>query len=324
MESKGLKFKIVYVLVSHLKDTYAEQCYLSIYSLRKVHPVSSVTIVMDNDTHQELSGVRKELLEMADDVVVVDFEDDVTPMVRSRVLKTTLRQRIEGDFMFLDCDTVCVKPLYELNSILSSCGGGIYAVQDCHVPVHGMSPGNIAYHTANANKIGYDIEKEDEHFFNSGMQLVTDSKESHQFYEKWNDNYLRWLQQACVRTDQATMSLTNGQMGHVIKRLPVKFNFQISATIYKLKSACIIHYFATGCPENGGIFPLQNQSLLRELRDDPEKVKRITDKCMENPINSLDYFKLMCGYVEYNQRLRKMAHVICKCLIGLKVKLLKK
>lgn len=119
-----LKFKIVYVLVSHLNDTYAEQCYLSIRSLRKMHPSAYITIVTDNATRDELAGVRKELTRMADDVVVVDFDDDVTPVVRSRLLKTTLRRRIEGDFLFLDCDTICVKPLNELNELLSDCGGG--------------------------------------------------------------------------------------------------------------------------------------------------------------------------------------------------------
>lgn len=194
MNNQELKFKIVYVLVSHIKDTYAEQCYLSIYSLRKFHPNSSITIVMDSDTHHELEGVRKELLNMADEVVVVDFDDEVTPMVRSRFLKTTLRQRIKGDFLFLDCDTICVKSLYEINGVLkgvlNGSEGSIYAVQDCHVPVHRMSPGNIAYHTSNANKLGYDINEEDEFFFNSGIQLVKDNEVSHRFYKKWHDNYV--------------------------------------------------------------------------------------------------------------------------------------
>lgn len=202
-------------------------------------------------------------------------------------------------------------------------GGVIYAVRDCHVPFHCMSPENIAYHTANAKKIGYDIEKEDEHFFNSGVQLVRDCDESRRFYEKWNEHYVRWLKEG-VKTDQATMCLTNSESGHVIVPLPVKYNFQISATIYQLKSACIIHYFATGCPDNGAVFPLQNRDLLRELRSDPEKVKRIADLCIGNPAGSLDYLKQMYCYVNYNKRSRKIANAVCKSLIGLKVRLLKK
>lgn len=323
MDKLDLEFKIVYCLVSSLKDTYAEQCWVSIYSVRKIHPDAWITVVMDDTTHAEMEGIRKEILTMANEVIVEQFAEDVIPLVRSRVLKTTLRQRVQGDFLYIDTDTVCVKPLTGLNKLLED-GHSIHSVHDTHGPVHKMSPGNIEFHTKNAKMLGYDIMEEDNHFFNSGVSLVKDDEMAYRFYKSWNANYFKYLEKLNIKTDQATLSLTNREMEHVIHPMSKVYNFQIMATIYELKKACIIHYFVTGNTHNSGVFPMQNNDVLEMVRTNPIAVKNIVDEIIENPEDSLNYVLLMYNYVNYNSRLCEMTKKICKYLIQFKCLMLKK
>ena len=65
------------------------------------------------------------------EIIVVNVPDGMNKMHRSRYLKTTLRQHISGDFLFVDADTVITCDLSEIDEVDME----IAAVLDRHSPV---------------------------------------------------------------------------------------------------------------------------------------------------------------------------------------------
>ena len=99
--------QFLYVLVSKPEDYYYEQLLISVTSLRKHNPNAFVTVLVDNRTNETLCGpLRGRIKDLVQNIVVVDFDDNLNNTKRSRYLKTTMREHIQGDFLFVDCDTV--------------------------------------------------------------------------------------------------------------------------------------------------------------------------------------------------------------------------
>ena len=102
------------------------------------------------------------------------FEDCWSNHERSRLLKTNLRNIVEGDFLFIDTDTVIVGSLSDIDD----CEYNIACVPDKHVPISQHS------HRANidngARILGWHVD-DDLKYYNSGVVFVRDNDFTHKF-----------------------------------------------------------------------------------------------------------------------------------------------
>lgn len=121
--------KIVYAVVSNEKDIFLEQTLLSVYSLRLYNPEAHVILVVDEDTNKTIQGKRSEILKYITEKIIVKVPKEYTQVQKSRYLKTTLRQNIKGDFLFVDSDTIITDSLSEIDNLNIELG----AVKDLHV-----------------------------------------------------------------------------------------------------------------------------------------------------------------------------------------------
>ncbi|MCR5766190.1 MAG: hypothetical protein K6G09_09485 [Treponema sp.] len=80
----------------------------------------------DDKTAATLTGPRAVLKDAVDELKVLTLDEKFTPMLRSRYLKTVMRNVIDGDFLYMDSDIAIVGDL----SIPEEWRGGIYAVLD--------------------------------------------------------------------------------------------------------------------------------------------------------------------------------------------------
>ena len=96
-----MRTKIVYVVTSDETDVYLEQALLSVFSLRKHNPNAYVELVVDQNTNTTITGKRGEILKYIDNKVVVNVPEEYNKLSRSRWLKTSLRQHIKGDFLYI-------------------------------------------------------------------------------------------------------------------------------------------------------------------------------------------------------------------------------
>lgn len=273
--------KCVYIVTSDEEDLYLEQTYLSAYSLRHHNPDAEIVLVVDEKTERSLRGVRKEILGTVSRLCVISCPAHYSKMVTSRYLKTSLRQRIEGDYLFIDGDTIIADKLDAVDCFSFEIGAAI----DKHI--------NISDHTqkddiiSKAKRIGWDFNKWDGRYFNSGVMFVKDTKIAHELYEQWHNEWLFFSKKG-INIDQPSLNKINVQMGDIITELGGEWNCQIVDNGIKfLNRAKIIHYFASsigrGTDKDIAPYLFKNKGLYREIKEKglTEEIKELLDQPKE-------------------------------------------
>lgn len=229
-----MKTKIVYVLASSSSDFFYEQCLVSIKSAKVHNPSADIILVCDNKTKDSFVGLRSEIISLVSDVIDIHFDDAINNLERSRRMKVNLRSYINGDFLYIDSDTLIVQDLSDIDNCLFS----LAAILDghCRLKKHVM---RSYFYKQNLN-INPDIVNE-ESYFNGGVIYSKDDATSHQFYQKWARNYER-ANSIGVKIDEPALCLANQEMGHVIHELDGVWNCQIRFGALYLSSAKILHF----------------------------------------------------------------------------------
>ncbi len=259
-----MKTKIVYVLVSSEKDYYLEQAYVSMYSAKYHNPDAHVTLLVDKLTEESFVGRRKEMADCADELVVVDLDRNLSGMKRSRLLKTGVRLYVDGDFLFIDTDTIIAKSLADIDNIPYE----MAACNDTHAdfkdnPYRDMCVSHLGI-------LGLDITQE-KTYFNSGVIYVKDTLNTHKFYEAWNKNYQVSFDKK-VSMDQPSFCKTNIDMGHFIHVLDDVWNCELKHGIRFLKDAKVVHYLGTNkvVGELAPLFIMNDINVMKSIRDKKE------------------------------------------------------
>ena len=229
--------KYLFVLTSSPKDFYCEQTLVAIASLRVHNPGAFVTVLTDDKTAATLTGNRAVLKEAVDELKVVSIDDKFTPMQRSRYLKTSMRNVVDGDFLFIDSDTAIVGDL----SIPEEWRGGIYAVLDFHTNLSKAI--NRRKVLGNAKNMGFSPILNDE-LFNSGVIFVADTPEMHSFFEKWHELWLTCVSKG-FNFDMASFAEADFTFGYIIKKMPGEWNCQLAYGKKYLPQGKILHFFGS-------------------------------------------------------------------------------
>lgn len=277
-----MKTKVVYVLVSSPKDIYLEQAYVSIASLR--HHMGSdvnINILTDKITYSLLDDARKKMLDQVDDLVVVDLPTSFSAQNRSRILKTSCRQHIDGDFLFIDCDTVITKRLDSIDEIQAD----IAACHDSHSKFKDNPYRDLIL--KDCKRIGIDISNEKD-YFNSGVIFVKDSPKAHTFFELWNKFWLEGRSKG-VNVDQPTFAKSNLVLGNIIKPLNDVWNCEIIHGIRYLRDAKILHYLCTNSNQKNKsqeVFILKELKTLMQIKSSKQIPLEIS-VCFDDPFKGI-------------------------------------
>lgn len=254
-----MKTKLLYVLVSDYSDIYLEQAYISMYSAKFYMPDIHITLLTDKCTSQTFTGLRKEKMKYVDELVIINLDIGYTTAQRSRILKTSARKHINGDFLFIDTDTIIVKPLCDIDGVDCS----VCACWDSH-----SSFRSNPYRTMclkQGHLLNWPIENETD-YFNSGVIYAKDDKTAHEFYKQWNSFWLESHKMG-VDMDQPAFAKANYAMGHIVNRLDDVWNCELKHGVRYLKDAKIIHYLCTNKQSGSEVFLLNNQSVLEHLKE---------------------------------------------------------
>ena len=108
--------QVVYVITGdslQAAQRYVAGACLSMHSLRRFHPAASLVCACDRRMYQALHATSHPLLTLVDRLIECP---DVSggPVHRSRSIKTSLRGRLDGPFVYIDADTLISGPLDEL------------------------------------------------------------------------------------------------------------------------------------------------------------------------------------------------------------------
>lgn len=206
---------------------------LSAASLRISNPGARVTIVCDADTNRAIQKAKDPLPGDADEWLVCD-----TPpgdgAFRSKFLKTSLRERISGPFLFVDVDSI---------------------VRDDIAPIF-RSPGDIAGAPNHSREsISQQIWAGDQtmldemkwpirptFYVNSGVMLATESEGTHRLYRLWHEKWRTSQRQLRDSRDQPSLNAAIHEADVECTRLAIRFNAQIGANPIVVPDAAIWHY----------------------------------------------------------------------------------
>lgn len=253
-----MKTKIVYVVTCSEKNTYLEQALVSVYSARLHNPGAGIYIVTDKTSAEYIDSSRTEIKKYITDVLVFDTPEDYNPMKRSRYLKTNLRNLIEGDFVYIDTDTVICQPLDELDDFTDDVSG----VASLHRPY-------IVKERKKANEEfkKFDVEITDDFvYINGGFLVAKDTEIAHDLYNAWYDCWL-YCGTKGVFMDQWALHMAELKTGYKIKDVSGIWNCQLEARCLNyLHDAKILHFFSVGSDGKASPYLLRHDEIYNEIK----------------------------------------------------------
>lgn len=271
-----MKTQIVYTLVSSEKDYYLEELWVSLYSLRLFHPEATVKALVDEPTRVYMERFPA-LCDMITEIVVVPVPEKYSAKQRSRVIKTTVRNVIDGKYLFVDTDTVICKPLDGIDEL--SCD--IAAVPDGHLPLSEcmFPPTNIV------NQIFKTDVSNSKYWFNSGVMFVADNEQTRKFYKRWNENWTYSCFEKEQSQDQPALLATDKEFGYVIEKLPGIYNAQVAMSLKYFADAVIVHWWHMDFIENQDYSPYFSLQVYREVKQGggiTPHVEELIKKCKQS------------------------------------------
>ena len=231
-----MKTKIVYIVVSDETDIFLELALLSVFSLRKYNPDALVELVVDKDTEKTIYGKRSEIKKFVNYVVAVDVPETYNKGQKSRWLKTNLRNIINGDFIYIDTDTIITDSLEEIDKFDCEIG----AVKDQHTNIGLNEDKDTIIQWSKQDGWNY---FDDLVYFNGGVMYVKDCDFTHAFFREWNK---RWQNSSIKYSrlfDQSALAATNEFYHYPIKELGGEWNCQPTNGLPYIFKAKIMHYW---------------------------------------------------------------------------------
>ena len=257
-----MRTQIVYVLIASEQTLWGEEFWASLFSLRHFHPTVKVTVLVDSPTAEMIKG-KKELYSMITELKVIPVPDNYSNRLRSRTIKTSVRNLIDGDYLYIDTDTIITRPLDEIDNLPVK---NIAMVPE----LHGPFKNHITYnYICNDVKRIFNVDVSDSpYWFNAGVTFVRDNTFTRDFFKKWHEN---WEYSAFVKkqtSDMRALICTDKSYGYIIERLPDVYNSQIAMSIEYLYDAKIVHFW-----HMRGLFkhdenysPFCNHSIYQQIK----------------------------------------------------------
>jgi hypothetical protein len=273
--------KLLYVLTTSDEDTYYESALISIFSAKHNMQNCRISLLVDDRTDIVLEKRGMQLMQFVSEKIVVKFGRSISQEIRSRLLKTNMRNHVKGNFLYLDCDTLIADSLEDIDNINTP----IAAVIDGHTSLQNHPVIDIFKRQNHSFKYPFN---EVEQYFNSGVMFAMDCAEAKDFFSAWHKNYRAGLKEG-VTQDQPSLSKTNYESNSVIKELSGNWNCQIRLGAKYLKNLRILHLVSK---RNMPISILGDKKFLQKL-----KQEGLTEENKQLIINYEDTFYEPMGVV---------------------------
>jgi hypothetical protein len=225
---------VVYVLVYHGRGRYPVMTHVSASAARRVHPDARLVLVTDEETPPHLDRSHPRLPGLFDEVI--PFPADMPELrARSFYLKTRLRDLIAGDFVYLDSDTLPVRPFADVFER----EWDVALVQDRnhHCPVTPVYP---HWEVPRMKKLGWDNPLP--RYFNAGIGFYRDTAAARAVVADWQR---RWRQSYAAGDDwdQLALSCAAATVPANVLELPPAYNAMVTVHPAHARGARVYHFF---------------------------------------------------------------------------------
>ena len=249
--------KLVYTLVGSVGDVYLGQAIISAYTARKTNPSAKIVMVVDETTGNAIKTIPT-INDYFDDVVEVKVPDTLNKVQASRYLKTTLRQQIQGDYLYIDTDTVIIGDLSGCDALTADVAAVLdrHAVVEQHPTLSGVK--------IDLRTVGLAVEDLRSKYFNGGVMYLKDSVLAHNFYNCWHRHWDE-ARKSGHNIDQPPLAKANKECGYIIQELSGEWNCQmVDNFINIMDNAKVLHYFAS---HRRSPYKLYDEVLLKKVAE---------------------------------------------------------
>lgn len=229
---------IAYVLVSDGRGRYPAMAFVSASAARRLYPSARIVMVTDEDTPLRLRESHPQLLALFDHVAAPP-----TPMngahARGFYLKTRTRDVLTGDFVYLDVDTLPVRPFDDVFGR----DFDLAMVQDRnhHCPIDPVFP---HWEEPRMKKLGWEVPLA--RYFNTGVIFSRDTPAARRVWAEWQR---LWHESFATGDDwdQLALSVAIHNVPANVLELPPAYNAMVTAHPVHARGARVCHFF-TGNP----------------------------------------------------------------------------
>lgn len=275
------KMQVLYVLVSDERDNYYQQALISITSLRDLMPDIPIVLLVDDKTYNTLEEDRAELKHMCTAIRVVDCNSSMGNKEKSRFLKTSMRNLVDGDFLYVDTDTVFTNKV----SFLDLKDIELGAVRDMHGYVEWLFDRRNdrrqffkqKHFSSWIKPLTRDSFYSDfflkDKYYNSGVMWVRDTLKTRNFFKRWHENWLYNSNTCGFVFDQPPLAKTNYEFNNFITELDGTWNCQAMTGVNFWHEAKICHFFV----DYGTIHKLMNPNTYKGMPSQANKKEYINN-----------------------------------------------
>ena len=225
--------KVVYVITSAGRDVYAAMTRVSAASLRMTNPGAKIAVACDAETDRAVRAAKDPLRGEVDEWLAFETPPGEAAF-RNRFLKTSLRERISGEYLFLDSDTIVrddLAPIFRMP--------GDFAAAPNHSREN-ISGQIWAGDLATLAEMQWAIRPT--LYVNGGVMRVSESEGAHRLYRLWHEKWQASYRRLHKPNDQPSLNAAICESRIECARLPVRFNSQIGACPVTMRDAAIWHY----------------------------------------------------------------------------------
>ena len=228
--------KLVYVLTCAPEKNYIEQALLSVFTARHYNPSANIILIVDDQTNTLFTGRREEILNYTSEKIVVNLDPALSMMDKSRWLKTSVRNLVKGDFLFIDCDTLITQSLEDIDK----CEYPVAAVPESHLPIKKFNKHLYEKVAGLSSKLEWNIEEE-QYYFSSGVIYVKDLPQNYELFDKWH-TYWKDGREKSVSIDQPSFAKAIIQMNRPVMILDGIWNCVMYTHVAFAYSSKILHF----------------------------------------------------------------------------------
>lgn len=256
-----MKTQIAYALIASEKDTFIEELWVSVYSLRIYEKDRDVRVCCDDETADRLK-LFPELEKLITEVVVIPTPKHYDAKHRSRHVKTLIREYVKGPFLYIDTDTVV-------------CGTLEY-IDNLTYDIAGVPEGNLSFEKnffrsgilkRMKDTFGLDVSAHP-HWINGGVIYAADTIFAHDFYRHWHENWEWSSSHKGMSQDMPGLLKAELDMGFVMDELSGYYNAQPFMSMQYYGEARIIHYVHTFFPKDQSFCPFFDKSIYVKIHEE--------------------------------------------------------
>jgi hypothetical protein len=212
---------------------------------RRLYPDAKIVLLVDEVTNLNLAKCQSPLLALASQIICVET-GMANAAVRSRFVKTSMRQVLDGEFVFLDADALPIRKFDEIAKTGAQMAAALDLDEDCNRP---LFP-EFAVEKLRASGLPAPLPQ----YFNSGVIFMADTPGMRAFGQEWHARWQQIFATTSDHRDQFSFNSALAATGLQVSVLPDLFNATVYISPWKARNARILHYWMNAAdgraPEN--------------------------------------------------------------------------